>query len=35
MTKAELTQTALLLRNFLGRYLNHMGRKEVQVLVET
>ena len=35
MTKAELTQAALLLRNFLGRYLNHMGRKEVQILVET
>jgi len=35
MTKAELTQAALLLRNFLGRYRNHMGRKEVQVLVET
>ena len=32
MTKAELTQAALLLRNFLGRYLNHRGRKEGQVL---
>ncbi len=35
MTKAELTQTVLRLRDFLGRYRRHMGRKEVQTLVET
>lgn len=35
MTKAEVTQAVLLLRNFLGRHLRHLGRKEVQALVET
>ena len=35
MTKAELSQAVLRLREFLRRHRNHLGRKEVQLLVET
>lgn len=35
MTQDELRKTTVLLRGFLARYRPHLGRKEVQALVET
>jgi SRSO17 transposase len=35
MTREELREASALLRSFLARYRKHLGRKEVQALVET
>ena len=35
MTRGELRGSRALLREFLKRYRGHLGRKEVQALVET
>lgn len=35
MTRSELGEAVLCLRNFLAQYRKHLGRKEVQSLVET
>ena len=35
MTRTELGEAVLWLRSFLARYRSHLGRKEVQLLVET
>ena len=35
ITREELREATALLRSFLARYRKHLGRKEVQALVET
>jgi SRSO17 transposase len=35
VTREELREATALLRSFLARYRKHLGRREVQALVET